>query len=404
MVKKLRRALLGRPAIEALGLVKRVEPIQAGTSNWVQQFPEVFQGLEGEYKIRLSENARPFIVTTPRRVAIPLMPKVKAELERMENMGVIRRVKDPTEWCAGMVVVPKSEERVRICVDLTKLNENVCRERHPLPPVEQALAQLAEARVFSKLDANSGFGQIPLAEESTPLTTFITPFGRFCFNRLPFGITSGPEHFQRRMTEVLEGLEGVVCSIDDVLVHGKSQEEHDSRLTAVLQRIQEEGLTLNQKKCKFSKNQVKFLGQMVDQEGVRPDPDKVSAIMNVRTPTRIGDIRRFLGMGNQLEKFSPNLAEKTKPFRDLLSKKEQWCWGDSQKKAFEEVKKTLSTSPVLALYHPHRETIVSADASAYGLGAVLLQKQLDGEVRPVAYVSRAMTPTEQRYAQIDKKP
>ena len=167
VVKKLRRALL----------VKRVEPIQAGTSNWVQQFPEVFQGLgklEGEYKIRLSENARPFIVTTPRRVAI-------------------RRVKDPTDWCAGMVVVPKSEERVRICVDLTKLNESMRRERHPLPPVEQTLAQLAEARVFSKLDANSGFWQIPLVEESTPLTTFITPFGQFFFNRLPFGITSGPE-------------------------------------------------------------------------------------------------------------------------------------------------------------------------------------------------------------------
>ena len=119
-----------------------------------------------------------------------------------------------------MVVVPKLNNRVRICVDLTKLNESVCRERHPLPAVEQTLAQIAGARVFSKLDANSGFWQIPLSADSAPLTTFITPFGRYHFNRLPFGITSAPEHFQRRMQHILGDLRGVVCLMDDVLVHG----------------------------------------------------------------------------------------------------------------------------------------------------------------------------------------
>jgi hypothetical protein len=122
-----------------------------------------------------------------------------------------------------MVVVPKSNGRVRICVDLTKLNTSVKRERHPLPPVEQVLAQLAEGKVFSKLDANSGFWQVPLSPESSRLTTFITPFGRYCFCRLPFGISSASEHYQRRMLEILDGLEGVVGSIDDILVHGRTQ-------------------------------------------------------------------------------------------------------------------------------------------------------------------------------------
>ena len=198
------------------------------------------------------------------------MKSVKVELERIESQGVISKISEPTEWCSGMVVVPKANGKVRICVDLTRLNDNVCRERHPLPAVDQTLAQLAGARVFSKLNANSGFWLIPLSPESIPLTTFITPYGRYCFHRLPFGITSAPEHFQRRMSEVLGDLEGVVCMMDDVIVHGRSQEEHNERLIKVLNRLQAEGLTLNQEKCKFSQSQVPFLGQVVNESGITP--------------------------------------------------------------------------------------------------------------------------------------
>jgi hypothetical protein len=293
VVKNLSRSLLGRPAIEVLGLVQRVNAVQTKT-DIETRFPKLFGSLgklEEEYKIVLRDDAHPYAQSTPRRIAIPLLPKFKAELERMEQMGVVRRVRSPTDWCSSMVVVSKADGSVRICVDLSRLNESVRREHHPLPAVEQALAQLAEARVFSKLDANSGFWQIPLAEESALLTTFITPFGRFCFNRLPFGITSAPEHFQRRMSESLNGVEGAVCLMDDILVHGRSKEEHDERLHIVLQRRQDAGVTLNRKKCVFTQDRVKFLGQIVDPTGVRPDPDKVSAIVNYKTPTCVGDIR-----------------------------------------------------------------------------------------------------------------
>ncbi len=344
-----------------------------------------------------------FALTTPRRVAIPLMQPVKEELERMERLGVITRIEDPTDWCAGMVVVPKGEGKVRICVDLTRLNENVCREFHPLPAVEQILAQVAGACVFSKLDANYGFWQIPLSPESMRLTTFITPFGRYYFKRLPFGITSAPEHFQRRVSSMLAGLEGNVCLLDDVLIYGANQQEHDERLTGALQRIQESGLTLNKEKCAFSQSRVKFLGQVLTPSGIQSDPDKVAAILKMKEPANVSDVRRFLGMANQLSKFTPNLAEMTKPLRDLLSKQSQWCWEHSQKEAFAAVKDALAKSPVLALYDPNRETTVSADASSFGLGAVLFQRHPDGELRPVGYISRAMTPTEQRYAQVKKE-
>ena len=258
-----------------------------------QLFPQLFTGLgkiEQEYTIKLREGAQPFSLNTPRRVPIPLMQQVRNELDRMERLGVISRVEDPTEWCAGMVVVPKANGQVRICVDLTKLNENVCRERHQLPAVEQTLAQIAGAQVFTKLNANSGFWQIPLSEESALLTAFITPYGRYCFNRLPFGITSAPEHFQRRMSNILKGIEGVVCLMDDILVSGKNQQEHDERLYAVLKRLQEAGLTLNRAKCEFRQSRVKFLGQILTKHGIQSDPEKVAAISNMREPTCVSDV------------------------------------------------------------------------------------------------------------------
>ena len=406
VVRDLHMPLIGRPAIEALGLLVKVDVIDAeAKSHFTQLFPQLFQGLgklQGQYHIKLKDNAQPFALTVPRRVAIPLLPKVKEELECMEAMGVISKVDEPTDWCVGLVVVPKSNGQVRICVDLTKLNESVCRERHLLPSVEQILAQLEGAKVFSKLDANSGFWQIELAPESAKLTTFISPFGRFCFNRLPFGITSAPEHFQKRMSSILAGLDGVVCLIDDILVFGRSQSEHDNRLQYTLERIQNSGVTLNYEKCVFSQNSVKFLGQIVDQNGIKPDPEKVNAIACMAEPTNVSEIRRFLGMVNQHSKFSPKLAELTKPLRDLLSKKNQWMWGQKQKDAFDQVKKELSKSPVFALYSPSLDTMISADASSYGLGAVLLQKHSE-EWKPVAFVSRTLTETEQRYAQIEKE-
>ena len=178
--------------------------------------------MRGAYQIQHKDHAVPFALTVPCRVPIALMSKVQSELQRMEKKGVISQVREPTDWCAGMVVVPKAGGKVRICVDLTKLNQSVRRERLILPSVEQTLAQLGGATVFSKLDANSGFWQVELTKESSLLTTFITPFGRYRFNRLPFGITSAPEHFQRHMSEVLQDLEEVVCLIDDILIYGKT--------------------------------------------------------------------------------------------------------------------------------------------------------------------------------------
>jgi len=199
------------------------------------------------------------------------------------------------------------------------------------------------------------------------------------------------------MRELLAGLEGVLCQMDDILVFGRDQAEHDRRLIAVLARIEEAGATLNPQKCEFSRTTLKFLGHIIDSEGILADPEKTDAIMKMSPPTSVPELRRFMVMVNQLGKFTPRLAELTQPLRMLPSKSNTWTWGPPQSRAYQLVKQELSQPPTLAIYDPKAPTKISADASSHGLGAVLLQ-QYDGVWKPVAYTSRSMSDTEWRYA------
>ena len=255
----------------------------------------------------------------------------------MEATGVISKVDCPTDWCAGKVVVQKKSGGVRICVDLKPLNQNVLREAHPMPHVDDTLAQLSGATVFSKLDARSGFWQVPLKKSSRLLTTFITPFGRFCFNKLPFGISSAPEIFQRMMSRLLEGIPGVLCHMDDVLVYGKDKQEHNNHLKSVLERIRTPGITLNPAKCEFARPSLTFLSHLIDKEGISQDPTKIAAIKDMPPPKNIKELQRFLGMVNQLGKFSSNISTISAPLRMLLSKNQAWLWGPDQSDSYRQL-------------------------------------------------------------------
>lgn len=235
VVKNIIKNLLGFPAIKALNSLSHVESVD---KNIVLLYLSLFTGLgtfAQEYKIQLKSNAQLFALNTPRNIPLALRPKVQAELECMEGLRVISRASEPTPWCAAMVVVPKASGAIRICVDMKPLNENVLQEVHPMPKVDTTLAQLTSATMFTKLDANSGFWQIPLAKESRLLTTFITLYGCFCFNKLPFGISSAPEVFQCHTNDILSGFPRVLCHVDDILVFGATPGEHDGRLRAVLE-------------------------------------------------------------------------------------------------------------------------------------------------------------------------
>ena len=404
VVKGLKKPLLGKPAIQALNILQRINTVSSSKVEPKTEYPELFQGLgriDNAYTVRLKEDAKPFSIASPRRLPLPMKKKVEEELKSLEDKGIIRPVTTPTDWCAPIVAVPKSSGKIRLCVDYTKLNESVRRENFPLPTTDELLAQLDGATKFTKLDCNQGFHQIPLAEESQELTTFITPFGRFCYTRLPFGISSGPEVFHREMTHILSGIPGVIVDIDDVLIGGKGDREHDERLRQVLDRMKKAGVTLNEK-CEFATDQVKFLGHIVSAHGIAIDLSKVDAISKFPAPEGVPELRRLLGMVNHVAKFAPNLAELTKPLRDLLKKETEWMWGPDQEEAFKKLKILLSSSPVLQHYNPNKPTMISSDASSYGIGGVLMQKDDEGW-KPVFYASRAMTSTEQRYAQVEKE-
>lgn len=379
--------------------INNVQPLTKDTV--LSQYADTFEGIglfPGECTIHVDPNAIP-VVHPPRKVPIAIRAKVKAELDRMEKSNIIAKVNDPTEWVNSMVVVEKpSTGKLRICLDPVDLNRSIKRPHYPMRTIEDVLPQLTGARYFTKLDARSGYWAIKLTNDSTFLTTFNTPFGRYRYLRLPFGISCAQDEFQRKIDESFEGVDGMEAIVDDILVYGRTVQEHDMNLRAVLQRAQDKGIKLNADKLEVGVSEVRYFGHIISADGLRVDPAKVSAISQMKAPSNRAELETILGMINYLAKFAPNLSELTCPMRQLLSRDIEFVWDHAQNDAFEKVKEVITQSPVLAYFDPNKEVTLQVDASKHGLGAVILQNG-----KPVAYASKTLTPTEVRYAQIEKE-
>ena len=292
----------------------------------------------------------------------------------------------------------KPNGNLRICIDPRDLNKAVKRDYYPMSTIDDIVTRMPNAKVFSVLDASSGFWQVQLDTPSAKLCTFNTPFGRYMFKRLPFGLSSSQDIFQKIMSEMFQDIPGVEVVVDDLLIWGENEEQHDTRLIQVLERARHRNLKLNRTKCQIRKDAITYIGHILSKDGLKPDPKKTDAILKMPCPENKDDLQRFLGMLTYLGKFIPNLSTVASPLRTLLEKNVEWHWHTEQANSFLSLKKLITTAPVLKYFNPSKPTKLSVDASSKGLGAVLLQDN-----HPIAYASRALTMCQQNYAQIEKE-
>jgi len=300
--------------------------------------------------------------------------------------------------------VRKKNGKLRLCLDPQDLNRAVLREHYQLPTIEDVATRLHGAKVFTTLDVSKAFWSIKLSNQSSYMCTFNTPFGRYRWLRHPYGLSSAPEIFQRRMHEVVEGLHGTEVIADDFVVvgfgetHDAALHDHDVNLEAFLERCMQKALKLNAEKCKFRQTEVPFIGHIATDKGLKVQPERVRAIIDMPKPTDTAGVQQLLGMVQYLEKFLPHLSSVTQPLRELTQKDVEFVWQHAQEKAISELKQMLSRAPVLRYYNPCEPVTVQCDASKSGLGATLMQGG-----QPVAFASRSMTAAETRYAQIEKE-
>ena len=403
-------SLLGRDWLAALKLNwKEMFSVCTNTSLQavLETFQEVFEeGLGTIHGVSATIHVDP--EATPqfyraRPLPYTLKAKVEEELDRLQQQNVIEPVQF-SDWAAPIVPVQKSDGSVRICGDYkVTVNKAAKVDQYPIPRIDDLFASLAGGKRFSKLDLSHAYQQVQLEENSRQYVTINTHKGLFRYNRLPFGVSSAPSIFQRIMETLLQGIPGVCVYIDDILVTGRTEEEHLKHLLEVLRRLQAAGMRLKREKCFFLLPSVEYLGHKISEAGLQTADSKVEAIVNAPAPRNVTELRSFLGLVNYYGKFLPNLATLLSPLYALLQKRRQWKWTADQANAFREVKALLQSSRVLVHFDDSLPLILSSDASPYGIGAVLSHRMPNGDEHPVSFASRTLTETEKKYSQLEKE-
>ncbi len=417
--------LLGLPTGEALGIIvinvdnietrksdesikyvhsdKKLEerpPINS-KEDLKEMYPECFLDGPGshfpsyEYHIHIEEGAQGK-VHAPRRIPLEEQETVKAELDRMEKRGAITKVNTPTDWVNSMVVNKKPNGKLRICLDPLDLNKVIKREHYVADIVQDKVHLLNGSDTFTKLDLKDGYWHVKLDEESSFLTTFNTPYGRYRYLVMPFGLNVSQDIFQMKIDQTYEGCTNVLGIADDINVHSKGDIQHNLNLHAAMERTRQSNLTLNYDKIELKKSSIKFFGNIYTKDGVKPDPDKVKAINELRPPESKSELKTFLGMVNYLQQYIPKLSSHTAPLREIEKKGVEFYWDSNLLKVFNDIKEMVATDVTLAYYDRSKPVTVQTDYSKLGLGAVLLQ---DG--RPVHYGSKALVGSEVDFAPIE---
>ena len=408
-------SILSWTTSQTLNLIKAVSTVEPPVNlppdapDFLKEFPNLTSGM-GKYKgeparIHVDESVKP-LAQPHRRVPFHVRKQVEEKLKQLENDDIIERVEGPTPWVSPIVVVPKPNKpnEIRICVDMRSLNKAIIRERHIIPTIDDVVSDLNGCKVFSKIDLNQGYHQIPLHPDSRALSTFSTHVGLFQYKRLNFGLSCAAEIFQKKVGDAIRGIPCVKNISDDIYVGGADKDTHDRHLRQVFRQLQESGLTINLPKCQFRVPTMLFFGHVFSEKGMSPDPKKVEALQNVVPPTNVSEVRSLLSSAAFCSRFIKNFALITRPLRQLTCNGVKWQWTEEEQSSFERLKAALSTKTTLGYFDPKKPTSIFVDGSPIGLGAVLTQKDVStNEVTPLHYASSPLTPTQARYPQIDRE-
>ncbi|KFM56688.1 Retrovirus-related Pol polyprotein from transposon 412, partial [Stegodyphus mimosarum] len=345
---------------------------------------------------RIDTGDHPPIKQHPRRLPIAKQEEVRALLKDMQESNVIEPSASP--WASPIVLVRKKDGSTRFCVDYRRLNEVTKKDSYPLPRIDDILDTLSGSKWFSTLDLKSGYWQVEIHPDDREKTAFTTGQGLWQFKVMPFGLCNAPATFERLMETVLKGLSYEACLIylDDIIIVGKSFEEHLENLRKVLQKLKEANLKLSPAKCKLFRQEVTYLGHVISAEGVRTDPEKVSAVKDWRRPENVHQLRSFLGLCTYYRRFVKDFSSIARPLHKLTESKQKFVWTKECENAFKNLKEALTSAPILTYPQLDRPFILDTDASNESVGAVLSQ-EIEGQERVVAYWSKCLSKPERNY-------
>lgn len=373
----------------------------------LQNYNEILDEKVGEIKnyeckLELKPDANP-IFCRPRTVPFALKNRVEEEIDRLEKDGIIEKCSF-SDWATPVVPIVKPNGKIRLCADYSvTLNNNLKVQQHPLPRIEQIFSSLSEGRIFSKIDFSQAYLQMKMHPDSEMLLTINTHKGLYKCKRLMYGVNAAPAIWQKYIESVFHGLEGVEVFYDDARIASPDIETHFERLEKFFDRCKTHGLKINKAKSKFFQKEIEFLGFKVNANGVSQTDSKIEAIKMAKIPKNVTEIQSFMGLVNFYAKFSKDLATLAYPLHNLTKKGVPWKWDKACNDAFNMIKNEICSEKILVHYNPKLPILLSSDASPVGIGAVLAHKFPDGSERPIAFASRTLTQTEQRYSQIDKE-